>query len=196
MLYLKLFIEEYSVPLTPHPVPELYILDRGLRELHPVEAAHLQEYVLFYGAAPRPERARVAAGFLVYVVMKKVPVLRQEIRRGRLCIIRAEHGGYIRILRESLDDMRYSIAPYQHVGIDEQHYGRFGGGRPFVPGGCGAVVPAQLEYLDAEIFRYRGRAVLGAVIHYYGLELFVKRRLERVEAHRQIRFPVVNGYDD
>src|SRR4051812_21523353 len=119
MFYLQRLTQANPLPGLPQPIPELDIFN-GRPTILLTKSPYCQEHLAPDGAAGAPEGARVFAGRLVDVMVEKIFVLREEIRRRRFVVIGAEDGCVVRFSGKSGHHLAQSIRGKSDISIDEE----------------------------------------------------------------------------
>ena len=112
---LQLFIQQDSVPLTPHPISKFYIFNRRSRDSAPRRNRLPQGIHLAYRSATGPKGLRLAASLLMHEAVEQVFILRDEIFLRRLVIIGTEHRCKFRVIHKVRCDS------FERVGLLRLH---------------------------------------------------------------------------
>ena len=103
----------------PNAMAELHVFDLWAWVRPLIVAPGLEEDVSTNGAAAPPERFRLPGTLPVDVMVQQVAVLRHELPRFGLGIVRAEHRAHFRLVGEDAGEPTERVGVDADVGIDE-----------------------------------------------------------------------------
>ena len=118
MCRLHVRTQPHPVTSAPQPHSQFDIFNRGTSIIL-VETTERGEHLATDGGTACPERGCLPTTALMNVVVQQVLVAGSQATRGRLGVVRTEHGGDVRMFGEVLLHARQGVGVDGHVGVEE-----------------------------------------------------------------------------
>jgi hypothetical protein len=119
VLGLDIAVQHYLVATFAESESEIYILDRGYRELLTVKAAVRNKNTATHSTQPGPKSRRVASGVLVHEMMLEIFVLRKEILLCWFVVVRTEKCRYLWPAFEPVGNEAERVGLHNDIRVDE-----------------------------------------------------------------------------